>query len=84
MANDPLMHLVCVLASQGPMTAGALGFELWARKAHHCKDENAQATMFCRPAGALLHQAHRAGLVRYEDRGKIRVWSAVTRRPVEK
>lgn len=69
-----LHDLIGILADQGPMSAGQVGYALWANRATVCKCENAQATMYCRPAGRLLHRARRQGLVRYEDRGRRRVW----------
>ena len=72
--GDSLARLVNVLAEWGPMSAGQVGYALWAGPAMVCKCENAQATMYCRPAGRLLHRAWRLGLVRYEDRDRRRVW----------
>jgi hypothetical protein len=73
-ARNSLDILVGILSAKGPMTAGKVGSELWATRGTACKCENAQATMFCRPAGRLLHRAQRLGLVRCEDRGRVRLW----------
>ena len=73
-----LSHLVRLLLDRGPMTAGTLGFELWGTKAQACKTENAQATMFCRPAGALLARAKALDLVYrcYDFDRHITLWYA--------
>lgn len=46
------------------MTAGMLGEALWTvgDNSHLCRD-NAQATKYCRPAGAILRRLERNGLV---------------------
>jgi hypothetical protein len=74
-ARNSLDLLVGILTAKGPMTAGQIGSEMWATLGTACKCENAQATMFCRPAGNLLHRARRLGLVRYRDHGRVRLWS---------
>ena len=73
-----LGRLVRLLMDRGPMTAGTLGFELWGTKAQACKTENAQATMFCRPAGALLLRAKAHDLVYrcYDHDRHITLWYA--------
>jgi hypothetical protein len=71
---DILERLIFVLATGGPQSAGQVGYALWASRAMVCKCENAQATMYCRPAGRLLHRALGLGLVRYQDIGRRKVW----------
>lgn len=72
--GSTLDRLVGILAAKGPITAGTVGYEMWARPGTACKCENAQRTMYCRPAGKLLRRAQRLGLVRCEDRGRVRLW----------
>jgi len=75
--NENSIHsLVRILSEQGPMRAGDLGFELWGTKAQRCKCENLQATMFIRPATRMLYRAQSAGLVRWREHGKSRLWYA--------
>ena len=56
------------------MKAGELGFVLWAKPWHSCKDENQQTTMFCRPAGKLLSKLRRDGLVDFHHKGRNKYW----------
>ena len=65
-----------ILRSRGPMTASQLGIALWWRDGIAARPENVAATMFCRPAGALLRRMLKDGLVRLDDRGKVRMWYA--------
>ena len=76
MQSDKLQILVDLLIAKGPMRAGDVGYELWARPATACKCEHAQATMYCRPAGKLLKRAQKQGLVWCEERGRYRLWHA--------
>jgi len=74
--NRPSVQaIVGILSQKGPMTAGQVGLELWWRDGLVTKPENQTATMFCRPAGRLLHRARREGLVKYRDHGRVRLWS---------
>ena len=76
-ANGNSLHsLVRILSEKGPMRAGDLGFEMWGTKAQRCKCENAQATMFIRPATKMLYRAQALGLVRWREHGKSRLWYA--------
>jgi hypothetical protein len=79
-----IQRIVQILSVRGPMTAGKLGLALWWRKGLMNRPENVNATMFCRPAGALLRRAQRAGLVRCDRRGSIMVWYANARLDFQK
>jgi len=75
--SDSLERLVRILSEKGPMRAGDLGFEMWGSRATCCKCENAQATMYIRPATKLLYRAEALGLVRWREHGpRSRMWYA--------
>ena len=75
--SDSLQRIVRILSEKGPMRAGDLGFEMWGTKATCCKCENAQATMFIRPATKMLYRAEALGLVRWREHGgRSRMWYA--------
>lgn len=70
-------RLVRILAEKGPMRAGDLGFEMWGTKATCCKCENAQVTMYIRPATKMLYRARALGLVHSREEGiRSRIWYA--------
>lgn len=56
--------------------AGDLGFEVWGKKSDLCRPENAQATMFCRPAGKVLKGLMGKSLVRVreDNLSRLRLW----------
>lgn len=74
--GELMQRLVRVLKSKGPLRTGDVGFELWSVPACAGHDENIQSTMFVRPASKLLGRAEKLGLVRWQQHGKSRVWSA--------
>jgi len=75
--GNSLDSLVRILSEKGPMRAGELGFEMWGTKAQRCKCENAQATMYIRPATKMLYRAQSLGLVSWRENGKSsRLWHA--------
>ena len=74
--SDSLERLVRILTDRGPMRAGQLGQEMWGRPADVIRPENNALTMHCRAAGRMLRRAERMRLVRCEDRGRYRLWSA--------
>ena len=74
--SDSLQRLVRILADCGPMRAGQVGQEMWCRPGDVIRPENNALTMHCRAAGRMLRRAENLRLVRCEDRGQYRLWSA--------
>ena len=74
--GNSIERLVRILSEKGPMRAGQLGQEMWGRPGDVIRPENNALTMHCRAAGRMLRRAERLRLVRCEDRGRYRLWSA--------